>query len=193
MSARDQFSFVNVGSVTGVTEARRFMQQRLSQEDVDTQILTHRLYAVPFIVGENGITIARVGVNLASATQSVGLRIGFYTKTDSSNLWPGTFLLDAGSLSLNAAGAVTNSVSLVASANDLLWVAFVTSHASPGGSIPAVRGGRIIGPLFGVNSAFLDAASELYVSSGNITSPFPGTFPTSQGVLQAMAQALVQA
>lgn len=194
MSARDQSTYFNVGCISAVQEGRRFMQQRLGQEVSDRQVLTHRLYALPFIVGENTPTINRIGVFIASAVQSITLRMALYTKTSSNNLWPGQFLLDCNCLYLGNAGPTVNSISFVASANDLLWVAFVTSHASPGGSVPSLKGGKIIGPIFGVSANWNlnETYSALYVSSGDVTAAFPATFPTSQGVMTDQAQPIVQ-
>ena len=183
MSARDQCSlpFVNVNTVSGVSAGRRFAQLRHSQSNVVTQIATGKSYATPLVIGETNVTLKGVGVYIpvGGNVSSIAIRIGIYAKTDASNLWPGALLLDCGSIYVGSSGPQVNSISFVASANDLLWIVFVTSHASPGGSVPTTRSGTSVGPIFGVDSNFTNAFCSLS-TTGSLA--LPSTYPSS-GVL----------
>lgn len=197
MSARDQctLAFVNVGSVSGIFAGRRLGQLRHSMTNAVTQIVTDKYFATPLIIGETNVTFAGIGVYIPAGgnVSSIAIRLGLYAKTSSSNLFPGTLLLDCGSIYVGSVGPWVNSISFVASANDLLWAVYVTSHASPGGSVPTIRRGTPVGPIFGVDSSFNNPFCSLS-TAGSLALPstFPSVCSLGDGAGNECGQVVVQ-
>lgn len=187
MSARDAATWINVSTIVGIKRTWPYVQQNVQQSDTDYSIATQKLYAHPLVIGENTPTIAQVGFWVSQAN-SVMVRIGLYAKTSSSNLWPGALLLDVGTMSVQSLGPWANSVSFVASANDLLWVAYVTSF---GANLVQFRSAaEPFGPLLGLDATLQAERDSVSVTYASMT--LPATFPTSQTALANVAAALVR-
>ncbi len=176
-TARDIHSFWNVGSIANVPESYPFTGQHHRQTAQTFTLPSQQYCAAPLYIGGNTPSIVQVGAWI-SGTTSATMRLGIYGHTGSSNTLPGRLLLDCGTMSLQNAGPLGNSVSFVASANDLLWVVFVTSYGT--GTV-SLRGGFQLGPLFGVDMQLDNPFSSVSAPANSMS--LPATFSTTSVVL----------
>lgn len=101
-------------------------------------LVANTLYAIPLVVVRD-VTVDRIAVLVATAASGKSIRLGIYN--DGTNLYPGTLLLDAGTVSAATTGlkAITISQALT---KGLYWLVLVSDGT------PAMRQLNAIAPAF---------------------------------------------
>src|SRR3990167_6858434 len=109
-------------------------------------------YALPFFRARGG-TIDQLifNVNTVNGAGAKG-RMGVYTSTSPTNLYPDALVVDGGEFAVDTTGTKTASVSAVLLPNRLYWFAYVQS-VSFSGLLRAVGAGMVF-PIFGMPSTF---------------------------------------
>lgn len=108
------------------------------------------LYAIPHVVGRSG-TIDRLKY-LVNSGQSGNARVGVYSNTGSTDLYPNALLFGSGSAVVTAAeNTITVSPALALTAGALYWFVFFCSANI--GSVSAVAVGDFYA-ILGINGAF---------------------------------------
>jgi hypothetical protein len=140
-------------------------------------LTTNRLYAVPFI-SPKAITLDRIGINVTTLGSGASARLGIYV--DNGNLYPGSLLLDAGTVDMSTTGVKTITISQALSANTLYWLVLVCNVAATIRAIAATGMVTVLGVSSGLGTAW---NTHLYVSFTYAS--LPSTFPSSPTVATA--------
>ncbi len=90
----------------------------------------NNLRAFPFFVSES-ITLDRIGVVVSSNAATAKARIGIYTSTSSTNLYPNALLVDSGELDVATTGLKSATISQALTPGTLYWLACVTGTVAP--------------------------------------------------------------
>lgn len=137
-------------------------------------LLADNYYATG-IIFPRAATLDRIGIYV---TAGAGVNLGalaIYTSTSTSNLTPNTRVLDGGTVSLSAVGAVANVINFAVVPNILYWLAFVPSVNV------TIRATNYSWPWLGMDNTFSNYASGVWTAaSGYVTpmlSPFPACTP----------------
>jgi hypothetical protein len=139
-------------------------------------LAANRMYAMPFI-SPKAITIDQIGVYVSTLSTTTA-RLGIYN--DNGNCYPGTLLLDAGTIDVTATGAKKIAINQVLGTNKLYWFVIVCA-ATP--SIYCIPVAAVIS-ILGTSSALGTAQyAGLYVSQ--TYGALPGTFPASPTMITA--------
>lgn len=80
------------------------------------------LYAIPFIVPVS-ITVDRIGIDIGLGNAGINVRLGIYRSTV---IYPGSLLLDAGTVVLGAIPGITSIVINQILTPGLYWLAFLS-------------------------------------------------------------------
>jgi len=141
-----------------------------------TALAANRMYAMPFITPK-AITIDQIGIYVSTLSTTTA-RLGIYN--DGGNCYPGTLLLDAGTVDVTATGAKKIAINQVLGANKLYWLVIVCA-ATP--AIYCIPVAAVINVL-GTSSALGTAQNAgLYVSQTYGT--LPSSFPASPTMITA--------
>jgi hypothetical protein len=141
-----------------------------------TALVANRLYAMPFPCPK-GITLDGIGVYV-STSSTLTARLGIYL--DDGNCYPGSLLLDAGTIDVTTTGAKKLTISQALSENSLYWLVTVA------GATPAIYCIPVAGVIniLGHSSALGTAQNAgLYVAFTYGT--LPATFPSSPTLITA--------
>lgn len=134
-------------------------------------LVANRMYAMPFVApGRTGVTIDRLGINVTTGS-SGNARLGIYN--DSSG-YPGTLLLDAGTVVTTSIAVVTVTISQALTPGNRYWLVYVSNATPTVRSIPV----NSCSHALGFSSALGTAGNcGLYVSFtyGALPTPFPST------------------
>lgn len=99
---------------------------------VENQIPTQlQLYAAPFITPRSGSRIGAVGLVVTTSQQGLA-RIGVYEARSTSDIYPGTLVLDVGTVELNTAGLTFTATSVGIVPDKLYYFVVVWSGFSSG-------------------------------------------------------------
>jgi len=132
-------------------------------------IVADTIYAIPFVVAR-ALTIDRLGVDIMTAAAAGKVaRLGIYL--DGTNLYPGALLLDAGTVTVDATGSRTITVSQ-ALTKGLYWLGFVSDGAP--GATKGYAPPSILGQYGGLFSTTLENTSwtKASVGAGALADPF---------------------
>lgn len=144
-------------------------------------LTVNRLYAMPFYSPRGG-TLDRIGIQVTTLGASGAARLGIYSATSDTNLYPSTLVLDAGTISTATTGMKTLTISQALSANTLYWLVLVCGTAACTIRSLAVGG---VWPIFGATNALATASGVgLYVAF--TYAALPATFPASATLLSAV-------
>lgn len=138
------------------------------------------LYAHAFLVPRD-ITVDRIAVDVQALAASKSLRLGIYN--NGTNLYPGSLLLDAGTVSVNTTGvkAVTIDRALT---KGLYWLAMVGDGTpSLDGTYPHLN---VLGHL-STNFAKLNTGWEVAHTYGVLPDPYTAGGSFSDKVLASIA------
>lgn len=134
-------------------------------------LVANRLYAMPFVApGRTGVTIDRLGINVTTGS-SGNARLGIYN--DSSG-YPGSLLVDAGTVVTTNIAVVTISLSQALTPGNRYWLVYVSNATPTIRSIPV----NSCSHALGFSSALGTAGNcGLYVSFtyGTLNSTFPSS------------------
>lgn len=143
---------------------------------VPSALVANRLYAMPFIVPKN-ITVDRIGVQVTTLSTTTA-RLGIYS--DNGNCYPGSLLLDAGTIDVTSTGAKTIMINQALAAG-LYWLVIICA-ATP--SIACIATAAVIS-ILGHASANLNAAQNMGLYVAQTYGTLPGTFPASPTMITA--------
>lgn len=90
-------------------------------------VSTGFLYATPFVVPRGG-TLDRIGVEITTAVAAQTFRVGIYSATSATNIYPNARVLDSGALSAAATGLVSATISQALTGGTLYWAIVASSH-----------------------------------------------------------------
>lgn len=147
-------------------------------------------YALPFYRARGGtIDQLRFVVGTASGAGAKG-RMGVYTSTSPTNLYPNALVVDGGEFAVDSTGNKTATVSVVLAPNTLYWFAYVQS-VSFSGAMQSIAGGQLF-PILGIPSTFggdLSVGLTVAQTYGALPDPFPAsaTVLGSTGFVPALA------
>ncbi len=82
------------------------------------------LYAVPFFIADV-TTATSIGVHVTTAAAAKNIRLGIYKDNDS--IYPGTLLLDAGTVATDATGVQEIVINQALGENTLYWLAAISN------------------------------------------------------------------
>ena len=134
-------------------------------------------YAVPFTSPRSG-TIDRIGVNVTSAAAAgKKARLGIYSATSATNLYPSAKVLDSGEIAIDATGAVEATVSQALTAGTLYWLVILADAAI---SVKAVQPSSC-SPILGFESTYTTPQTQISVAQayGALPSTFTGSGTTN--------------
>lgn len=139
-----------------------------------------RLYAVPLFLRAG--TLDRIAINVfATGGVTEVTRLGIYNDSNGS---PGSLLLDAGTVSNNAATGVIAATISQAVSTGIYWLACATQGATNTATL-ALEPTSTAGNLLGVGWSEIDATSDLYGLGNNASflyiSSVTGALPTPFG------------
>ncbi len=107
---------------TGVTNYEAwFTSPRAGTALAGTALVANRIYAMPFICPKN-ITLDQIGVYVSTLSTTTA-RLGIYA--DNGNCYPGSKLLDAGTIDVTATGAKKLTINQALTAGTLYWLVIV--------------------------------------------------------------------
>uniref|UniRef100_A0A6M3LUE7 Uncharacterized protein n=1 Tax=viral metagenome TaxID=1070528 RepID=A0A6M3LUE7_9ZZZZ len=131
---------------------------------------TNALYAMPFIVARD-MTIDRLAIDITTASDSQTARLGIYN--NGTNCYPGTLLLDGGTVSLTSTGTVAVTISQALS-KGLYWVAYGAD------SNPTLNGFLLAYPIIGyVSNDFANTSPNSHWRKTSWTfAAFPDPYPS---------------
>jgi hypothetical protein len=128
------------------------------------------MYAVPFLTPK-AITIDQIGVYVSTLSTTTA-RLGIYN--DGGNCYPGTLLLDAGTIDVTATGVKKIAINQALSANSLYWLVIICAATPAIYCIPVAAVINILGTSNALSTA---QYAGLYVAQtyGALPSTFPAT------------------
>ena len=135
-----------------------------------TALTANRIYAMPFICPK-AITLDRIGIYVSTLSTTTA-RLGIYA--DNGNCYPGTLLLDAGTVDVTATGAKTITINQVLAANTLYWLVIVCAATPAIYCIPVAGVINVLG-----HSNALGTAQNAGLYATLTYGVLPSTFPTS--------------
>lgn len=141
-----------------------------------TALTANRLYAMPFVVPK-GITIDQIAVYVSTLSTTTA-RLGIYN--DNGNCYPGTLLLDAGTIDVTSTGAKKVAISQALSANTLYWLVIVCAATPAIYCIPVAAVINVLG-----TSNALGTAQNAGLYAAQAYGVLPGTFPASPTMITA--------
>lgn len=140
--------------------------------------VANTMYAMPFIAPKRGGTIDRLGYVITSSVVG-STKIGLYTATSDSNIYPSALLVDSGTIA-NSAAVKTATVSVTLSPGKLYWVAIVSDVASTLRNLGVAN----TSSLLGCNNTF-GAALNCGISVAFAFASLPTTFTAGGAFITA--------
>jgi hypothetical protein len=134
------------------------------------------IYVIPFWP-VRGATIDRIGVNV-SASGTRKTRMGLYTTTSTTNIYPETLLVDSGEVTYSSASIVSATISAAVGSNFMLWAAVIVDGGT--GTAFCIDTGAVsnLFPVVGWPSTG-GAAGGGYLITAQAFGALPATFPSS--------------
>lgn len=134
-------------------------------------LVANRMYAMPFVApGRTGCTLDRLGINVTTGSAG-NARLGIYN--DSSG-YPGTLLLDAGTVVTTNIAVVTVTISQALVPGNRYWLVYVSNATPTVRSIPVNCCSHALGFARTLGTA---GNCGLYVAFtyGTLPTPFPSS------------------
>jgi hypothetical protein len=141
-----------------------------------TALVAARMYAMPFL-SPKAITLDRIGVYVSTLSTTTA-RLGIYA--DGGNCYPGSLLLDAGTIDVTSTGAKTITISQALAVNTLCWLVIVCAATPAIYCIPVAGVINVLGTSNALGTAM---NCGLYVAQ--TYGALPGTFPSSPTLITA--------
>lgn len=160
---------------TGTYEAW-FTSPRAGTALAGTALAAARMYAMPFI-SPRAITLDQIGAYVSTLSTTTA-RLGIYS--DNGNCYPGSLLLDAGTIDVTSTGAKKIAINQALAANTLYWLVIVCAATPAIYCIPVAAVISILGTSNALGTA---QNAGLYVAQ--TYGALPGTFPASPTMIAA--------
>ena len=158
----------------GTTDVVRTGEYTVFQPDrthgATTVIAADTLYAIPYIVPRD-ITVDRIAVHVQVADVGKFIRLGIYNT--GANLYPGSLLLDAATISVGTGGIKAININQ-ALTKGLYWLAFVSDGT------PSLGGGTSIFLILGVKSTHF-GTGNIGWSVGHVFGALPDLIEIADG------------
>jgi len=138
-------------------------------------LVANTLYAIPFVCPK-AITLDRIGINVT--TLKAGLsRLGIYADAGGvRTCYPGTLLLDAGTVDTSTAGVKSITIDRALTSNTLYWLVIVPNVAPTITGIAAVSGINMLGRT--TTLLLQHCGLSVAFTYGTLPSTFPTTTTT---------------
>lgn len=151
-------------------------------------VATGTLYAYPFISGRGG-TLDRIAFNVTTVGGAGSVaRVGIYTATSDTNLYPDALVVDGGEQNTNAStGVKSSNINISLTPNKLYWLVFLC-----GTSAPVVRGLQVssMQNILGLDNT-LSTANGQGLTVAQAYGALHATFPGSATVLTSTPHPLI--
>lgn len=147
-----------------------FTSPRAGTALAGTALVANRIYAMPFVCPK-AITLDRIGVYVSTLSTTTA-RLGIYA--DNGNCYPGSLVLDAGTVDVTSTGAKTITINQALSANTLYWLVIVCAATPAIYCIPVAAVINILG-----HPSALGTAQHAGLYATLTYGALPGTFPTT--------------
>lgn len=142
------------------------------------------LRAFPFFSGRGG-TIDRLAIDVTIAgTVTVGTgkaRLGIYTSTSDSNLYPDALVLDAGEVVVTTSGNKAITVSQILKANTLYWLVMNHDCDLTAPTFRALSAGQQYA-IFGLGPPGWGADSATHITKALTYAALPTSYPASGSI-----------
>jgi hypothetical protein len=132
------------------------------------------LYATPFVCPK-AITLDYIGLYFSGSSAGSHAHLGIYS--DNGAMYPGTLLLDAGTVDTASTGAKTISINQALAAGSLYWLVVLPSANTAFYSYAAASQLNILGISNDLHTVF---SAAMYYNQGY--GALPGTFPSGATV-----------
>ncbi len=181
---------VSIGQVPAVPiRASAYLFQQCSSSANSSTINVNSAYAVPLWIPK-ATTADRIGlyINVAGST-GAAYRLGIYN--DNGSWWPGSLLVDGGTVAATSVAYVENTISASLASAGLYWLV-----AKCEGVFTNARGS--VGPSFGIlpvqgtNSTDLAAGYYAALGSGGLPSNWPAWNTAGSGVVNTPARTCIR-
>lgn len=152
---------------------------------------TSTIYAVPFVEDRGG-TLDRIALNVNIAEPSTVVRMGIYSATSSTDLYPDALVVDAGEIDSTSTGTKTLTISTNLTKGTLYYLVCIADNTTGTATGPTIRGhsAATMPNILGTSSAFTASANTSFSLAGQTYGALPATFPAgaslSTGVCPAM-------
>ena len=166
-----QSAYAQAGTSGGAGELWYYANQSgVNALQIDV-VVANVLRAMPFVAPARGGTLDRIAFSVTTLS-SGNARIGLYTNTSDSDLYPATLLADSGSISTGTAGVKSASITQALTPGRMYWLAFVSDTTPSIRKLNGASTGNLMGnpPSFAVNPNVGLTVNFTYAS-------LPGTFP----------------
>jgi len=139
-------------------------------------LTANRLYAMPFVCPK-GCTADQIAVYVSTLLAGAA-RLGIYA--DNGNCYPGSRVIDAGTIDTGTAGAKKLTISQALAAGSLYWLVYVGNAAASIYCIPVAGVVNVLG-----HSSALGTAQNAGLYAAFTYAALPGTFPASPTMITA--------
>jgi hypothetical protein len=139
-------------------------------------LTANRLYAMPLLVPK-AITLDQIGVYVSTLLAGAA-RLGIYS--DNGNVYPGSLVLDAGTIDTGATGAKKIAINQALSTPGLYWMTLVANAAPSIYCIPVAGVINILG-----HSNALGTAQNCGLYAAFTYAALPASFPASPTLITA--------
>jgi hypothetical protein len=131
------------------------------------------LYAVPFLSGRN---TAFTGFAMRTSSTTVGtkFRMGIYTNTADTNLYPAALVKDSGELTVSAAETTSLFAAVSLTSDQLYWAVLLSDTTTGFGGNALAGSNNFIGDALGS----LGSNRAAHISVANAYGALPSTFPS---------------
>lgn len=138
------------------------------------------LRALPFVAPARGGTLDRLAFNITTPVAG-NARIGLYSNTSDSVIYPSTLLFDSGDIGTGTGGFIAATCSVTLAPGAMYWVVHIGSVAATLRCL-AVAG---VSPLLGMPTG-LGTAHNAGISATMTYGTLPSTFPSGGGTFSAV-------
>jgi hypothetical protein len=181
---------VAIGQVPALAiRSGAYLFQQCSSSANSSGINVNSAYAVPLFIPK-ATTADRIGlhINVAGSTGAL-YRLGIYN--DNGSWWPGSLLVDGGTIPATAVAYTENTISATIGAAGLFWLVakcegvFTNARGSVGPSFG-------VNPIVGTNGTDLAAGYFAALGSGGLPSNWPAWASAGSGVVNTPARVTIR-
>lgn len=138
-----------------------------------TAFLANVLYSMIFFTGSNQRTVDIIAIRCITLGTALNARLGIYL--DNGNIYPGTLLLDAGTVDISTTGVKTIAVNQVLPKNTIIFGAVVMNGTSTLRCFSALTHPLGKGSILGLGYNSYHSNAFIYAA---LPDPFPTSAPT---------------
>lgn len=140
-------------------------------------VTANTLYGIPFIAPTRGATLDRLGFNVVTLLAG-NARVGLYSATSDTNLYPNALVVDGGGISTGSGGVKSATISQVLTPGALYWAVYL-GDAAP--SVRTHQGGTATN-ILGFDSSLPNGGTR-GISVAQAYGALPATFPVGAALV----------